>query len=314
MAEQFTNLAQTTLAGGIAAGATSLSVASAVKFPGSGQFRIVIDQEIFLVTGVSGNNFTVIPGYEGTQTTAHTSGAAVAHILTAGVISRLYNTANLSVAPRIQAFGDSRAAYCGLNVNASNSGFANPSIRYPGSSPLAWANRFLRGRLNLDLNLGYQGQFQAIASVKVISGGSNYSNSPSVSFSGGGGSGAVFATPVVSGGVIQSVAVTTQGTGFTSLPTLSMSDATGSGAVLQAIIGGTGTFGVGGETTSQTLNRLSDIIAAPVDIVFVCSGTNDLTNGISSATTKANLQTIFDSLIQAGKFVIYCPDQARSWW
>ncbi|MEI6730106.1 MAG: SGNH/GDSL hydrolase family protein, partial [Pseudomonadota bacterium] len=111
-----------------------------------------------------------------------------------------------------------------------------------------------------------------------------------------------------------SVAVTTQGSGFTSLPTLTGTDGTGSGANLQAVIGGTGTLGVGGETSTQTLNRLADIVNSPADIVFICSGTNDLTNGISAATTKANLQTIFDTLIGIGKFVIYCPDQARSWW
>ncbi len=82
--EQFSNLAQTTLSGGISAGATSLTVSSASGFPASAQFRIVIDQEIFLVTAVSGTTFTITPGYEGTITASHTSGAAVAHILTAG--------------------------------------------------------------------------------------------------------------------------------------------------------------------------------------------------------------------------------------
>ncbi len=214
--------------------------------------------------------------------------------------------------PRIQAFGDSRAAYCGLNVNLTTSTFVNPSLRYPGNSPLAWANRFLRGRLNLDLTLGYIGAFQAVASVKVINGGSNYT-SPSVSASGTG-SGVVFGTPVLSGGVIQSVPVTTQGINYTSLPTLSVTDSTGSGAALQAALGGTGTFGVAGETSTQCINRLSDIVNAPVDIVFVCIGTNDITNGVSAATSKANLKTIFDTLIQAGKIVIYAPDQARSYW
>ncbi len=310
--EQFSNLAQTTLASTVSAGATSLIVASASGFPAGGQFRIVIDQEIFLVTAVSGVTFTVTPGYEGTMQAAHAGGAAVAHILTAGVISQIYNNALNFATPRIQAFGDSRASYCGLNVNQSSSTFANPAMEYPNRSPVAWANRFLRGRLNFDLTLGYIGQFQAVCSVKVVNGGSNYT-SPSVSFSGSG-TGLTFGAPVVSGGVIKSVPVTAQGINFTSLPTLSVSDSTGSGAVLQAVIGGTGTFGVAGETTMQCVNRLSDIASVAADIVFVCIGTNDITNGVSAATTKANLQTIFDTLIAAGKMVVYCPDQARSYW
>jgi len=310
--EQFSNLAQTTLGSSISAGATSLAVASASGFPASGQFRIVIDQEIFLVTVVSGTTFTVTPGYESTTQASHTSGAAVAHILTAGVATMLYNNSLNFSTPRIQAFGDSRASYCGLNVNASSSTYANPALQYPSRSPIAWANRFLRGRLNFDLTQGYIGQFQAVFEVKVLNGGSNYT-SPSVSFSGTG-TGLTFGSPVLSGGVIKSVSVTAQGINFTSLPTLTVSDSTGSGASLQAVLGGTGTFGNAGETTTQCVNRLADIVAAPVDIVFVCIGTNDITNSVSAATSKANLQTIFDTLIQAGKFVVYCPDQARSYW
>lgn len=312
MTEQFSNLAQTTLASSIVAGAASISVASASGFPTSGNFRIVIDQEIFLVTAVSGTTFTVTSGYESTTKANHSSGAAVAHVLTAGAIGQIYNNALNFATPRIQAYGDSRASYCGLNVNASSSTFTNPAIEYPNRSPITWANRFLRARLNFNLALGYIGQFQAVSSVKVLNGGSNYT-APTVSFSGTG-TGLTFGTPVLSGGVIQSVPVTAQGINFTSLPTLTVSDSTGSGASLQAVVGGTGTFGVAGESTTQCINRLADIVAAPVDIVFICIGTNDLTSGISASTTTANLQTIFDTLIAAGKTVIYCPDQARSAW
>src|SRR5579871_1096829 len=129
--EQFSNLAQTTLASSIVAGAASLAVASVTGFPVLPQFRIVIDQEIFLVTAVSGTTFTVTPGYEGTAQANHSSGAAVAHILTAGVITQIYNNALNFATPRIQAFGDSRASYCGLNVSQSSSTYGNPAIQYP---------------------------------------------------------------------------------------------------------------------------------------------------------------------------------------
>ena len=310
--EQFSNFAQTALNGNIIAGATSISVISALNFPVTGQFRIVIDQEIFLVTNVSGNNFTVVPGYESTTQAGHANGATVAHILTAGGISRINKNASRFAAARIQAFGDSRASYCGFNVNQSSATYANPAVQYPSRSPIAWANRFLRGRLNFDLTSGYIGAFQGVTSVKVLNGGTGYT-APTVSFTGVG-TGLTFGTPVIANGVIQSVPVTAQGINFTSLPALTITDATGTGASLQAVIGGTGTFGVAGETTTQCINRLRDIVASTADIVFLSIGTNDLTNSISAATTKANLQTIFDTLISAGKFVIYCPDQARSYW
>ena len=58
--------------------------------------------------------------------------------------------------------------------------------------------------------------------------------SPSISFNGGGGTGAA-ATPVVVGGKIVSVTVTSRGTGYTSTPNLVLSDVSGSGALLTPI-------------------------------------------------------------------------------
>ncbi|MDE3060736.1 MAG: hypothetical protein KGJ06_06975 [Pseudomonadota bacterium] len=87
MTEQFANNASSTLNGAITAGAISLTVVSAGSFPVSGNFRIIIDSEIFLVTAVSGSVFTVTPGYEGTTQASHASGATVTHVCTAGVMS-----------------------------------------------------------------------------------------------------------------------------------------------------------------------------------------------------------------------------------
>ena len=65
MAEQFKNLASTTLSGDIDNATTSVGVASAMGFTG-GNFRILVDSEIMLVTGVSGTTFTVVRHQEGT--------------------------------------------------------------------------------------------------------------------------------------------------------------------------------------------------------------------------------------------------------
>ena len=71
MAELFKNLASTTLSGDIDNSTTSINVAGAMGFA-SGNFRILIDSEIMLVTGVSGTTFTVSRHQEGTSAT-HTA-------------------------------------------------------------------------------------------------------------------------------------------------------------------------------------------------------------------------------------------------
>ena len=82
--EQFANNAASPLASGISSVATTLSVASAAKFPAVPQFRIIVDGELMLVTGVSGNTFTVNRGIEGTTPVAHAAGATITQIITAG--------------------------------------------------------------------------------------------------------------------------------------------------------------------------------------------------------------------------------------
>ena len=82
--ENLANLASTTLLNLIGSGDTSITVASIgspLPFP-SPNFRIVIDQEIILVTGVSGTIWTVIRGQENTTAIQHNAGSAVTQILT----------------------------------------------------------------------------------------------------------------------------------------------------------------------------------------------------------------------------------------
>lgn len=86
--EKFANDASSTLNGSINSIVTSLIVTSATPFPSAGQFRIRIDLEILLVTGVSGTTFTVTRGVEGTTATSHANGAVVAHIITAGSLAQ----------------------------------------------------------------------------------------------------------------------------------------------------------------------------------------------------------------------------------
>lgn len=84
--EQFANFPQSTIAnvGGIGSSDGTLTVASAAAFPTSGNFRILVDNELMLVTAVSGNVFTLTRPIENTSAAGHANGATVTAILTAG--------------------------------------------------------------------------------------------------------------------------------------------------------------------------------------------------------------------------------------
>lgn len=86
MGEKFTNRAISQLSSPINNSVTTLTVASASSFPSSGNFRIKVDDEYMLVTGVSSNTFTVTRAHEGTLAASHASGANVTHVLTVGAL------------------------------------------------------------------------------------------------------------------------------------------------------------------------------------------------------------------------------------
>lgn len=76
-----------------------------------------------------------------------------------------------------------------------------------------------------------------IAHLTVLAGGRGYV-SPTVSITGGGGTGAT-ATCTQVGGVITSITLTSPGSGFTSVPTATITGSPGTGAMIQVILTGT---------------------------------------------------------------------------
>ena len=72
-----------------------------------------------------------------------------------------------------------------------------------------------------------------VKSIYLTNGGSGYATAPTISFTGGGGSGAT-ATAYVSGGVITRILITNPGTGYTSAPTVVITSASGTGAAATA--------------------------------------------------------------------------------
>lgn len=86
--ERFANGGLSSLNAGIDDSVTSLTVKSAVGFPTTGNFRIIIGSEIMLVTNVQGKTFTVSRAQEGTSNVSHDADAAVFHTLTAGSLAQ----------------------------------------------------------------------------------------------------------------------------------------------------------------------------------------------------------------------------------
>lgn len=95
MAEQFANHSGTTLSAAISTTTrpVTFSVASASGLPSSGNFRVIIESEILLITSISGTSLTG-SNTEGTTAATHASGAAVTHILTAGALAQLETDTN----------------------------------------------------------------------------------------------------------------------------------------------------------------------------------------------------------------------------
>ena len=96
---QYSSTAQrTTLATGVIAGATSMSVASVAGFPGTTPYTLIVDadtvnEEIVEVTSRSGTTLTVTRGVDGTTGVAHSAGATVQH----GVSARDFDEPNAHV-------------------------------------------------------------------------------------------------------------------------------------------------------------------------------------------------------------------------
>ncbi|EPH3059707.1 TPA: hypothetical protein RFN03_003488 [Klebsiella aerogenes] len=81
-----------------------------------------------------------------------------------------------------------------------------------------------------------------LQSIAVTAGGSGYTSAPTVTISGGGGTGAL-ATATVSGGVVTKISVLYRGFGYTSAPTVTISGGGGSGATATGTVSSGGVIG-----------------------------------------------------------------------
>ena len=158
MAENFANTYQTTLndAGGIDSSVTSLVVTSATGAP-SANFRIKIDSELMLVTGVAGTTFTVTRGVESTTAASHADGAAVTHVLTAGGLDTHLDERFVGYFP---GFADQSATNTQITTTATNG--AGTTLHTKTFTGLAAGTYRLAGR-------SYQ-QGNASGTVRIVAG------------------------------------------------------------------------------------------------------------------------------------------------
>ena len=87
--ERIVNNEQTSLSGAISASVLSITVVTGSVYPTEGDFRILVESEVMLVTARSGNVLTVVRGVDGTSGATHSDAVSVNTILTAGGLSQL---------------------------------------------------------------------------------------------------------------------------------------------------------------------------------------------------------------------------------
>lgn len=83
----------------------------------------------------------------------------------------------------------------------------------------------------------------AVTGVTISDGGSSYESAPTVTFTGGGGSGAAGYAVVNGSKKVDSIVMTNNGSGYSSAPTVSFTGGGGSGAAGTALLGTTSGFG-----------------------------------------------------------------------
>jgi hypothetical protein len=127
--------ANTTLSSSIAAGATSMSVASASGFPPSGTYRIRVDDERMTVTaGAGGTTWTITRGVDGTTAAAHSTNASVYldSADTSGEISWNATAKTLTVKGTIFIDGSAKVSQTG-NYNGQATLYLSGTMNFIGS-------------------------------------------------------------------------------------------------------------------------------------------------------------------------------------
>jgi hypothetical protein len=123
-----------------------------------------------------------------------------------------------------------------------------------------------------------------VQGINLISGGFGYSDPPTITITGGGGSGAA-ATPVLLDGVVIAIELTARGTGYTSTPTVTITGGGGEGATAEAVV----TIGYSG---AQRVEDTNSYVLTDEFHVYKC-----LDNNNNAQSLYKPLGTVVDPVI-----------------
>jgi hypothetical protein len=129
-------------------------------------------------------------------------------------------------------------------------------------------------------------QTNGVGAVAVTTGGSGYTSAPTVSFSGGGGSGAT-ATATIASGAVTAITVTASGSGYTSAPTVAFSGGGGTGAAATATVAAA-TVLIAGVVDGYTDQNL--VVGDAAELRVTAGAFNDLSTAVNALESGATLQ------------------------
>jgi len=98
--EQFVNDAETTINGTVNATTTSIVVTDGSVFPAEGDYRLLIDSEVVLVSDNTTNTLTVERGVDGTTGASHTDLTTIQAVLTGGAIDQYMDDSSAGYSDR----------------------------------------------------------------------------------------------------------------------------------------------------------------------------------------------------------------------
>ena len=142
-------------------------------------------------------------------------------------------------------------------------------------------------------NIKVHDDFGGTAVGSLTTGGQGYNTAPTVSFTGGGGTGAA-ATATVANGKVTGITVTNAGSGYTTNPTVTLAGGGGSGAsaiatqtggaVSVTLAGGTATINLAALNPTKGLKITATVLT---DKGYIGTGSSDI-NDVSSEVANWN--------------------------
>jgi len=131
----------------------------------------------------------------------------------------------------------------------------------------------------------YDDQYSTeVQGINLIAGGFGYSDPPTITISGGGGTGAV-ASPILLDGVVTGIELVSRGSGYTSTPTVTITGGGGEGAVAEAVV----TIAYSG---AQRVEDINCYVLTDEYHVYKC-----LDNYNNSISTSKPIGTVVDPVI-----------------